>query len=455
MLGASLGPWKHRSLRFGLGAATVGLTTLFGIIRTKWLASHLDAAGLGVIGQVVAAQTWFGTVASLGLAIPLTRAVAEARGAGDAGRERAVVGTAIGLALPAVVLVAVLMAIGSRFVSGALFGTAEYANLVRIATVGMAGYTGYVLVHGWLAGRADVRAPFAAALAGGLVSVAATIAWVPGRGLAGGVLGNALMTPAAVAGALAFMVLARGGVPAVASVTDARGPRPGAFSLLGVGIAALALAVIDQGMALAVRGRYLRVEGVEANGFVQAALALSQQVGAVLYFYLSSYAFGVVSARPDLAARRDYTRKQWLPFLGLAALACLAGAVLAPWLVSLFYAPSFGPAVPMLRWMLVGELARIATQAWALAALPSGGVRLWLPLMLGFPLSFGIAFAILERIDPGLNGVAVADAIAGIVSFAATGVAMSRHGVTLAPRDVAIAFGALALIVALAMVLPA
>ena len=216
-----------------------------------------------------------------------------------------------------------------------------------------------------------------------------------------------------------------------------------------------ALAVIDQGMALVVRGRYLRVEGVAANGFVQAALALSQQIGAVLYFYLSSYAFGVVSAQPDLAARRDYTRRQWIPFVSLAALACIAGSVLAPWLIALLYAPSFAPALPMLRWMLVGELARIASQAWALAALPSGGVRLWLPLMLAFPLTFGAAFAVLERIDVGLASVSIAYALAGVVSLVATAAVMSRHGVTLAPRHVALLIAALAAVAVLALGLPA
>jgi len=49
MLAARLAPWKRRLFRFGLGAATVGVTAVFGVVRSQWLARHLDAVGLGMV----------------------------------------------------------------------------------------------------------------------------------------------------------------------------------------------------------------------------------------------------------------------------------------------------------------------------------------------------------------------------------------------------------------------
>src|SRR2546422_6106844 len=75
--------WKARALRFALSTATIGVTALAGLARNKWLAVHLDARGLGILGQMIAGQTWLGVAGALGLNLALTRTVGMALGSGD------------------------------------------------------------------------------------------------------------------------------------------------------------------------------------------------------------------------------------------------------------------------------------------------------------------------------------------------------------------------------------
>src|SRR5438552_5242398 len=112
-MSSRLAPWKGRSLRFGLGAVTAAVTALGGVARNKWIALHLGAEGVGVLGQVVATQTWLGVAASLGLAVAVTRTVGARLGAGDLAGARRIVATAlslVGVASLAAITVALIAA---------------------------------------------------------------------------------------------------------------------------------------------------------------------------------------------------------------------------------------------------------------------------------------------------------------------------------------------------------
>src|SRR5439155_447785 len=183
--------WWDRSLRFAMGSGSIFSGSLFGIIRNKWLATHLHAAGLGVLAQTTSAQAWLGSLANMGVGFPVAHAVGAARGLGNDDDARRTIWTAL-----------------------------------SITSLG---------------------------------------------------------------------------------------------SLLGVGAAALVLTLVDLGTMLAVRSNYLSVNGVAANGLLQAALALSQQVGTLFYAYLSNYAFGKVSGLGGAAEIRVYTRRHWRPLMLLAA----------------------------------------------------------------------------------------------------------------------------------------
>ena len=441
MLSTRAALWRDRSLRFATGGGATVVGAFFGALRNKWLAEHLSTSGLGVLAQILSAQTWLGTAAGLGLALPMARAVGAASAAGDPATVRRTVWTALALIGAVVATVALLGLLLAPWLSLLLLGTPEYAGLVRIAMLGVAGLALYVVAGGVFAGRSDVGAPLVVALAGGAVATAVTVALVPRAGLTGGAIGAALLLPVGLAAACAWR-------RRVASEILVPVPRPRfdpviATTLLRVGLAALCLALLDQGTVLALRAHYLRVNGVAANGLLQAALALAQQTSGVFMVYLSGYAFGRISGATDAAAVRDYTRRLWAPLVSLAVVAFALAMVVASPLLQLFYSDRFEPARPLMAWALFGEFCRVMTQVWALGALPLGGLRLW--LLIGFPLPASLALAyLLLAPSAGALAVPLASAVSGLAQLAVTALLMSRRGVTPRPRDAALLATALA-----------
>lgn len=352
-----VGLWADRGMRFGLGLAANAVYIVASIARNKWVASHFQTTGIGVVGQLNAAQTWLGLAASMGLGIAVMRLTGAAFGAGDAPAARRITWSALALCGISTAVACVLGAVFAVPLATALLGDAAYAPLVRVSLIGAAGYAFYAIITGLFAGRSDVRAPFTLAVFSALASTIAIFTLVPRAGLAGAVLGVSIIFPAGVIGAL--LVHRRDYGPLLG-----RPPRPliDAVSLramLLTGGAALTLALLDQGTLLALRAHYLRHHGVDANGLFQSALAFAQQVGGVFYVYLSNYAFGRISAAPDAGAMRDYTRRHWTPLLGMAVAAFAAAIVLGRPLLHLLYSDRFDPAAPMLAWMSLGEFGKI------------------------------------------------------------------------------------------------
>ena len=432
----SLGPfalWKDRSLRFLMSASATLVSAVTGVLRNKWFAQHLQASGIGVLAQIVSSQAWLGTAAGMGLGVPVARLLGAATAAEDPAAARRTVWAAFSLLLVSGSAVIAFGLLFATSISRALLGTPEHAVLIRISMIGVAGVALQQVLLGVFAGRSDLKAPLTFALAGGGVSLAASLLLVPRWGLRGAVLAAAILFPVGCAGGLFLRRREYGPVLS---------PRPKpvltsglARSLLTVAAAGLISALVEQGTFLALRSHYVRVNGVEANGYLQAGLAISQQVGALFYAYLSSYAFGKISGVAGVEATRDYTRKHWTPLVLLAAAAFIAARLGAGPLLRLLYSHRFDPAQPLMAWALVGEYGRVGLVLWALGALPLGGTRLWFPLTLLISVSVAISYAIATSAGAGLMSFPIAYAGAGLVSTLVGGAIMSRRGVTVGARD--------------------
>jgi O-antigen/teichoic acid export membrane protein len=438
--------WRERSQRFLLGGSATVALTLSGAIRTKWLASALSAAGLGALAQVFSMQAWLGTACGLGLSAPLASALAAAEAAGNEALARRTLHTAFAL-VAAVTAVAVTLGLWfAAPISHALLATAAHAPLVRVAMIAVAGLAMQGLVLATFAGRSDLKAPFALAVSGGLASVTATLLLVPRYGLLGGAIGSAMMFPFGVAGAWLvhrhrYRLLLRpwAGV----DLTLAR-------KLVSIGAAMLLIAVLDQGVLLALRADYLRRNDVASNGLFQAGLALAQQLGALFYAYLSSYAFGRISAANGAGAVRSNTRRTWTPVVLLAAGMFAVAMVASGPLLRLFFSHRFEAARPLLAWTMVGEFAKVQMQTWILGALPLRGPRRVVAISIVYPIALAAAYAVFVATGAGPIGLAWAYAAAGVTTLIASGIGMSAVGVTLSPRQIGIGAATLAGLAALA-----
>lgn len=451
---ADLSFWWTRFARLLAGAAGTLVSAVAGVVRNKWLAHNLDTNGIGALSQVVAAQSWIGMAASLGLSLPVARAVGAASGSdagGDAGRRAAwsaaLLATLAGLAAAAFGIAA------APFLSRLLLGTPAYAGMIRVSMIGVVGIALWAPAQGFFAGRHDLRAPLTFALAGGGGATILAFLLVPRFGLMGAVTSLTLIYP------IGLLAMLWAHAPAHAG---AIAPRPSSLiaiawreagPLLRVASAALALSLLDLGTMLALRAHFLRVNGVEANGLLQAALALSQQVGAIFYAYLAGYAFGKVSAiaaTEGTPGVRAYTRRQWAPLMGLATLAVGISVVAASPLLRILYSSRFDAAQPLMAYALYGEMGRVAFQAIGLGALLVGGTGLWFAIGLAQPVALAAAYVALARAGAGPSSLPLAYAVAGWVSFLTALVLLSRRGVTLHPRGLALtgaAFAAIGLLV--------
>jgi O-antigen/teichoic acid export membrane protein len=432
--------WRDRLLRFSMGGGVMVIGAVLGAVRNKWLAEHLSTAGVGVLAQVLAAQIWLATVAGLGLAIPVARAVAAATAAGDPAASRRTVWTAL-VMVGAGTLVAITgCMLFAPWVSALLLGTDAHATLIRISMLGVAGLSIHVVVSGMFQGRSDVQAMLLVSLAGGIAAVAATLALVPWAGLTGGVIGAAVLAPAGLVVALwARRRVHRDALTPALPLFDPATAR----TLLGVGIAALALAILEQGALLGLRVHYLSIHGIASNGLLQAALSLAQNLTGIFLAYLAAYAFGRISRVADTISVRDYTRRHWMPLVALIAAGSALTMVLATPLLRLFYTDGFTAARPLLAWVLFAEFCRVVTHVWALGAVPLGALRTWVAIGVAGPMGFIITYAFIAPIGDTLS-LPHAAAAGGLVQLSFAAVLMSRRGVTLRRADLAVLLGALA-----------
>jgi len=443
--------WIDRLNRLFVSAGNPILSAVTGVIRNKWLAIHLDVGGIGVLAQVVSGLTWLGLASGLGMALPLSRSVAAASARDDDVATRRSVWTALSLVVIAALGAAVAGVLLAEPISRALLGTPAYAALVRISMIGVVSIAVANTLLGMFAGRSDLRAPLTFAAIGGAISVGATMLLVPRFGLSGATLGTALLWPAGIVGVLLFRRR---------TVSSVLTPRPSpsldrreAGALLQVGLAALVLSLLDVGTMLALRAHYLRTHGVEWNGLLQAALALSQQVGAVFYAYYAGYAFGKVSAAAaagGVDAVRTYTVRQWRPITLLGAAGIAFTMLAATPLLHLLYSHRFDGARPLMAATLFGEFCRIAAHAWGLGSLPLGGRSLWLRIGVTQPLAMAAAYAAFSGSGAGEMALPYAYAAAGVATLLVSLTAMGTKGVRPRVGDIAWVLAALTILGALA-----
>ena len=93
----------------------------------------------------------------------------------------------------------------------------------------------------------------------------------------------------------------------------------------------------------------------------------------------------------------------------------------------------------MMAYTLVGEFGRVCIQAAALGALPLGGAGLWFRIGLLQPITLAACYAAFAATGSGPLSLPRAYATAAAVTFAAGAWMMSRAGVSLGARNVAVA----------------
>ncbi|MEM9140699.1 MAG: oligosaccharide flippase family protein, partial [Pseudomonadota bacterium] len=209
--------------------------------------------------------------------------------------------------------------------------------------------------------------------------------------------------------AVASIFVARLGLP--------RAPRP-AFSVLiahqraifGVGLGLMLSALAALVTPLVLRIWLIQSQGLDAAGLFQAALAISMQVsGLILAAAATEYYPRLSATISDKNAVRHQANDQAMLYLSAGGPLIVALAALAPWVLELLYTSAFRDAVEVLRWLLLGMVARLLVVPAEMILMASASARRILAAQLLHQIS--VLAAAFWALDP-FGGVGFAVAIA-------------------------------------------
>ena len=346
---ALLGSSSAASIVIGLGTA-------------KATALLVGPSGVGMLGLlqslVSLAVMLFGVGAGVGVVRLAANPASAAAVAPPALARAGWLVTGAGAALAALVLL-----VFRRPISAALLGSADRAPLSALMALGVAFTLGANLRIGMLNARHRVSAlaqlQVVTSLAAGVGTVGCLAIWRQGG-----------IGPAVVAGGLSAIIVAEdfagregisrgagaGGAPTRAAVRE----------LLRFGVPYTGSLIVGSGIQLILPALVLHSLGETEVGYYRAALGLSSGYLTILLAAMSRDYYPRVAAAPaESGVISVMVNQQQRVIMLVGAPIILVLLAFAPAVVPLVYSRSFGPAVEVLEWLLVGELFRFSS--WTLA----------------------------------------------------------------------------------------
>lgn len=345
---------------------------LVALLRVKVVAVLLGPAGVGVIGLYTSATSLLGTVTGLGLQSSAVRAIAQAEGKDDP----LALARTIGMLRRLVWATGLLGWLASMALalplSRLMFESAQHAwalavlgSMLLLTAVS----NGQLGVLQGLRRIGDIaRVQVAAAVLNTAVTIA-LYAWLREDGIVPVLLANAAMTLLC-----SWWFARRVEVPAVAmdwslAIAEAK-------PLLGLGMAMMWAAVLTLALDLYTRTLISRTLGVDAAGIYQAAWALSGlfagfvlgAMGTDFYPRLTSV---IHDHEPAVRAVNEQTEIGIL----LAVPGLLATLAFAKWVVWALYSSKFAPAADVLVWMVLGVFGRVLSWPMGFIQLSLGAGR--------------------------------------------------------------------------------
>lgn len=352
------------------GASLVNIA--LGLIRMKIAAIVLGPVGIGMLGLLQNLLNAAATASGLNLGVAGARQIVASESSGGT--------TAAAAARRAVFLTACLLAVSSGLLfwlfreplAGLLFQDrgrgAEVGWLaVGVAATAAAGYQSAILNAGRRIG--DIaRLSVLSAAAGALVGSVCIIVWK-----ANGILPFILAAPIAT---LTFGWIFIRRVPPASGEFPPDAVKPHVISLIGLGAALTISIFVALCGQLAIRTLVERKLGAIALGHFQAAWTITT----VYLFFIfqamaSDYLPRLTAAVGDRVKAQQLVEGQAEVGILLAAPILLTMIGAAPWALAILYTSEFVEATALLRYLMLGDLLRLAIWPVALVLLAGGASR--------------------------------------------------------------------------------
>ena len=151
-----------------------------------------------------------------------------------------------------------------------------------------------------------------------------------------------------------------------------------AAALLKLGFAFMASGILMMGAAYAVRIMVLRMVGLEAAGYYQAAWTLGGlYVGFILQAMGADFYPRLTAVAKDNAVCNRLVNEQAQISLLLAGPGVIATLTFASVVIALFYSAKFGAAVEVLRWICLGTTLQVITWPMGFIIVAKGAQKIF------------------------------------------------------------------------------
>lgn len=405
------------------GAAAVGIVV--GLARMKGYALLVGPAGVGLIGLLVTVISTAPTVLGLGISQSGVRHIAAHADSPE--RVAEVRAGFWGLTLLLAVLAAATIVALRAPIADLLGAGAGAAEAVGWLSVGVAA----AIVAG--SANADIQAAqrvgdlARAGVLGAVLGTALGLAILASFGR-DGLAGAVIAAPLAV---LAGSALYARRLPRVQWRTVRRKPMLRDWgALVSLGTTLVVSGFVGLAMQVALRGGIARASGLAEAGLFQAAWGISVTNLGLLLNAMGADFFPRLSAVASDPARAGALVNQQLRvalLLGGPLLAAMASA--APLVLHALYTAAFTPAAGLLRWLLAGDVLKLAAYPLGYLLIARGDKGAFLAIEIGFAATAIVLFRALQG-RLGLDAAGLAYAVAFLAYVAASVlIARRRHGV--------------------------
>jgi PST family polysaccharide transporter len=354
------------------GASAINL--VLGLVRNKWLAVQLGPMGLGWFTNYNQIVQMVSALAGLGLNNSGVRQVAEAEATGD---KQNLARTIVALRRVAWVCAALggaLLILLAPWLATFTFQDAGQAAAIR--WLGLAVFLGAIsgaqaaLIQGLRRVGHLARLNVLGALAATVASIPAVWFWEE-RGIIPFMLAVAGMTVLA-----SWWYARRVRVPPVAYPWRETWRAAGA--LLSLGAAMMLSTLMVAGVGYLTRVLIQRHLGLEAAGHYHAASLLATYcVNFILQGLGADFFPRLTAVARDHAAMGRLLNEQTEVSLLISGPAITGALALAPALLVVINSPAILPALPCLRWLLLGTVLRVASWLLSFVVLAKGNARLY------------------------------------------------------------------------------
>lgn len=376
------------------GAQIIVLAAAF--VRAKAIALILGASGVGLIGIFNAFTGNVVSFAGWGLGTSGVRLIAGAPDDQKSAKVAAVRRMGWALSLLGLALAIVLF----WPVGQATFASSQYAVEMAIVAfsvpcvIASSAWSAVLQASGKVASLAKVQV--AGALAGLLLGLPAIYLW--------GTIGIAISILFAAA-VPAFVVWRAAHVECHASAGSSA-EAADLSKLVKLGGALMLVGWLGQLSAYVVRLAIVRIEGLDAAGYYQAAFAISGSLPGFVFAAMGADFFPRVAAAKDEDEARAITEKQILAGLLLGVPVIIGLLTLGKHCVYLLYANSFDSAIPLLAWMTWGVFVRIIAWPLGFRLLARGSAKAMIAIE-GFSALIAAAISVGLLCRYGLVGCAI------------------------------------------------